>query len=199
MKKSIIIIAAICIANFVFAQDVKNTPKNSIGMRIGTVTAFENHEDLENGVVNFITLPLSALSGNLQSYSTKVTPQIGLNYGLELSKKRTLNILFAYQKSSTYLGTTLYSEQNQLSIMGKMDLVWFDGKSADWYSGAGLGIGAYNKSVYSGYTANSDGSESRAIFHATALGFKTKGKVSIFGELGLGALGMLNGGMNVRF
>ena len=199
MKKSIIIIAAICIANFVFAQDVKNTPKNSIGVRVGTITAFENHEDLENGIVNAGTAFFSVFSGNIESYTTEVTPQIGLNYSLELSKKRTLDVVVAYQKSSTYLGTTLYSDQNQLSIMGKMNLVWFDGKNADWYSGAGLGLGVYNKSVYSGYAANPNFSESRAIFHATALGFKTKGKVSVFGELGLGALGMLNGGMNVSF
>ena len=206
MKKSIIIIVAICIANFVFAQDVKNTPQNSIGVRVGTLTAFQNHDAFTTWLAN----PFSqGLMGKKRQSSP--TFQYGASYGFDVSKKVTISVIGAYQEIKGYgventysnegnpIGTRKFdlSAEKQTSIVGKIDFNFVNNENIILYSGIGAGVGIYEGEFF----LNSDLNEKyqRPVFHITALGIKTKGKVSFFGELGVGALGILNVGMNVRF
>ena len=106
MKKSIIIIAAICIANFVFAQDVKNTPKNSIGVRVGTLTAFQNHDAIFTALAN----PFSqGLMGKKRESSP--TFQYGASYGFDVSKKVTISVIGAYQEIKGYNVENTFSNE----------------------------------------------------------------------------------------
>ena len=206
MKKSIIIIAAICIANFVFAQDVKNTPQNSIGIRVGTLTAFQNHDAFTTWLSNPIS---KGLLGKKRESSP--TFQYGASYGFDVSKKVSISVIGTYQEIKGYgienafsiegnpTGTRKFdlSAEKQTSIIGKIDFNFVDNENIILYSGIGAGVGIYEGEFFLSPDLNKK--YQRPIFHITALGIKTKGKVSFFAELGVGALGILNAGMNVRF
>jgi hypothetical protein len=210
MKKSIIIIAAICITNFVFAQDTKKAPQHSLGARIATLTALQNQSIIGNAIAN----PFLAIFSGVQ-ITDKATAQYGLSYGFDASELITINITGARQEVKSYRvensslndypytakTETLISTIKQTSIVGKVDFNYINSKNVTCYSGIGVGLGLYEiKSANNPFIITLDDTKKqRPIFHIAAFGIKTKGKVSFFSEFGIGALGMLSAGINVRF
>jgi hypothetical protein len=187
MKKLMII--TICLVTFF--TNLKAQTNHSFGARVGTLTALENHDYLVNG---FFNVSLLGIAG---TFSTQAEPQIGLQYSTELSQKRTLNVIATHQKIESFWNTEKISEASQISLIGKMDLVWFEGKHTNWYSGIGAGV-AFKEVTNYGYTPGNESSQ-RLIAHATVLGVKTKGKTTIFAEVGAGALGIFSGGVKHTF
>ena len=194
MKKSIIIIAAICIANFVFAQDeIRKEYKNAIAWHISGFTPIQNTA-IVGGIIGNV---FSSLFGLGSTSGPTSHPQYSLSYSRKMTNVVTLDIIAAKQQLLTDTDAAI----SQSSFLIKTDMIWLPTKRINLYSGTGIGLSQIK--AKNGNIQIAELPEKPEIlkcsYHITALGFETKGRVSFFAELGVGALGILNSGINVRF
>jgi opacity protein-like surface antigen len=208
MKKSIIVIAAICITNFVLAQDIKKNRKSSINFRTAFSTALDTKQSI---IENHLQ---KDLLGNRFATEIKngLSLQYALSYGFDISNFLTVTIVGAHQKVKSYTVQTLVdglfdfnpqitsvhiATSKQTTIIGKIDFNYMNDSAFSCYSGFGVGVGQFERK---GLTNSSiDKKKQDLIYHLTILGIKTKGKIGFSIEVGSGALGLLSAGVNARF
>ncbi len=195
MKKTtlLFLIAGLLLAGSLNAQ------KHEVRANLGLATTADIGDVFSDLIVTVITVD-GYSTNNSESFGA-----IGFEYWYFQSDLLKLGGLFSYQaidKEVFYLGDKAGDITNSYyTIMPEINLEYVRSEWVQLYSGIGAGITILSQNFNSTKTevASSSASEIIFNFHVNAIGMRIGKAFGASVELGVGAKGIFNAGLNYRF